>query len=895
MPLDVGDRLGHYDVKALIGEGGMGQVYRASDTQLGRDVALKILPDAFASDPDRLARFQREAQVLASLNHPNIAQIHGIEEAEGTRALVLELVEGPTLADRIAGGPIPIDEALPIAKQIAEALEAAHEAGVIHRDLKPANIKVREDGTVKVLDFGLAKALEGDAGSDPSESPTMTAAATRAGVIMGTAADMSPEQASGATVDRRADIWSFGVVLFEMLTGRRLFTGATVSHVVASVLKTEPDWAALPPDTPTGLRRVLRRCLAKDRKERLHDIADARLEIAETLGTPDTETTNAVAVPRLRVWQRPVPAMIAALALIAIGSLAAWTLTRPEPTPAPSVVRFTIVPSDNAQVTLRGGSQNLAISPDGTQVIYQVGTGQSGTGRLNVRRFDQPVDAPLRGGDVPASPFFSHDGAWVGFGRWKVSLVGGPRLALPRPGSSLGRSWGADDRIIYGGSDRGLLRVSADGGEPETLTILDTEQGETSHSWPFIVPGRDAVLFVISTGPARTTGQLAVLDLNTRDVTRLGLAGVSPRYVSTGHLVYAAEDASVRAVAFDSATLTVTGTPVPLVEGIVVKTNGSANFSISDDGRLVYVLGESLGTRRSVVQVDRQGREEPLMGLEPGAYGSLRLSPDGRQLALEIRVRVSGGDAHLWIHDVARGVTSPLTTESGVTDTNPVWTPDGAAIVFCRNNDLFWTPADGRGVSEELLTRQDRNLFPENWTPDGRLLFTSFHSQLADIEVLSMEGDRTPEGLLQTDAPAGGAVVSLDGQWIAYHAVVLGRGEVYVARFPLLGDPQQVSPDGGRAPLWSPDGSELFYLSPDGRQVMKVAVSTEPTLTVGTPQMLFDGDYLAPDGLTRPWSLTPDGQRFVMIKNDPDEAATLRTIHVVLNWHQELIERVPVP
>ena len=892
MVLEVGSRLGHYDVTALIGEGGMGQVWQATDTKLNRQVALKILPEVFAADPDRLARFQREAQVLASLNHPGIAAIYGIEEAEDTRALVLELVEGPTLADRIAQGPIPVDEALPIAKQIAEALEAAHEAGVIHRDLKPANIKVRDDGTVKVLDFGLAKALDTTPSGDPSESPTLTGSATALGVIMGTAAYMSPEQARGRPVDKRSDIWAFGAVLYELLSGTRPFEGRDVSETLAAVIQSSPRWDALPGDTLPRLTNLLCRCLEKEPRQRIQAVGDIRLAMEGAFETMADAGSDSVAAPPFQVWQRPVPLVLAVLGLTALSSLGAWTLSRPEPTP-PAVARFVIVSPGAAP---RGAV--LAMSPDGAHVIYQSGTGQGGTGRLNIRAIDEFASVPLRGSEGDGDPFLSPDGAWVGFlagGELrKVSVVGGAPLPLTNlPGLLRGASWGTDDRIIFGTHDGGLFGVSGGGGESETLTLLDNDQGETSHTWPFIIPDRDAALFVISTGQTLSTGQLAVLDLNTGAISRLGLAGVRPHYVSTGHLVYAAEDASVQAVPFDAASLDVMGNPVPLVEGVLVSDNGAAVFAISDNGQLAYMADEGLGSHRSVVWVDRQGHEDPLEGLEPAGYRSLRLSPDGTQLVLDIaHQRSAGGGQRLWTYDVARGVRAQLT--SGVSDRNPLWTPDGERIVFARGNRLFWTLADGTGVAEELLGRREgvNGPLPESWLPDGRILLTKMSGPLSVIEVLSMDGVRTTEIVIESDA--GSPVVSPDGQWIAYHANESGQNEVYLDRFPQLGDRRQISASGGRVPLWSPDGSELFYRSIDGRQVFKVAISTEPRLTLGASEMLFEEDYLAAVGTTRPWNLSSDGQRFVIIKNDPGDATASPEINVVLNWSEELKARVPV-
>ncbi len=615
----------------------MGQVYQATDTKLNRQVALKILPEAFAADPDRLARFQREAQVLASLNHPNIAQIHGLEESEGTRALVLELVEGPTLEDRIAQGPIPVDEALPIAKQIAEALEAAHEAGVIHRDLKPANIKVREDGTVKVLDFGLARALQPDPSSgDASQSPTLTAAATQAGVILGTAAYMAPEQAKGRTVDKRADIWAFGAVLYEMLTGRRAFGGGDVSDTLAMVLMKEVDWSLLPADTPGSVRRLLERCLARDPKQRIRDIGDVQLAMEGAFETRVGTAAEPTVTPQLQLWQRPVPAVLVLFAVAAIASLAVWTMTGPVVTPA-EVMRFAIVPPDTAPLDLRAGRQDLVISRDGADMIYTALPDATGsTSQLYRRPIDQFAWEPLRGTEGGIGPFVSPNGESVGFIPYsdqatlqKVSIFGGPPVTVTEsPNNIYGASWGTDNQIIFGTLGGGLFRVSGGGGEPESLTTLDTDQAETGHGWPFIIPDRNAVAFVIFSSGSMPllTGQLAVLDLDTGEVRRLGLAGVGPHHVSTEHLVYADADGSVRAVPFDAATLEVTGNPVLLVEGVVVKGSGAADFSISDDGRLVYVSGSDRRLERSFVWVDRDGQEEAVEAA-PKLYQEFTLSP----------------------------------------------------------------------------------------------------------------------------------------------------------------------------------------------------------------------------------------------------------------------------
>ena len=903
MPLQPGTTLGPYRVTAKIGEGGMGEVYRARDTNLDRDVAIKVLPEAFTSDPDRLARFEREAKVLASLNHPNIGAIYGLEKSGDTRALVLELIEGPTLAERIKQGPIPVDEALRIAKQIAEALEAAHEQGIIHRDLKPANIKVKDDGTVKVLDFGLAKALDRTPSGDPSESPTLTASATALGVIMGTAAYMSPEQARGRPVDKRSDIWAFGAVLYEMLSGKRPFEGRDVSETLGAVLRLEPDWNMLPDDTPPRLSTLLRRCLEKEPKERVHDVADVRLAMAGGFESLVRVSSDEVVAPQFQVWQRPIPLVLAGLGLIVVSGLAGWALTRPEVVPQ-DPVRFAIVP----RPPLGSGGVNvrrLAMSRDGSQIVYS-----AQGGGFQLHRLDQLTGAPLRGGEDGFGPFLSPDGQWVGFTDGpsrvlqKVSLFGGPPVFLTEALSVIrGKSWGADDQIIFGtgvvgassGSVPGLFRVSGGGGQPERLTSL--EQGETSHSWPFIIPDREAVLFSISTGAVLTTGELAVLDLDTSEVTRLGVPGVSPHYVSTGYVVYASGDRSIRAVPFDATSLTVTGNPVPLVEGIDTPVTGAANFDISDNGRLVYLLDSSSGSApRTLVWVDREGREEPIT-MPPRPYYAARLSPDGTRVAVEVREE----NTDIWVHDLARGTQRRLTFDPGA-DRVPVWTPDGERIAFSSdrdgpNRDIYWKLATGTGQSEPILSYSERPLDPWSWTPDGQSLLINENGRY--VSMVTLGGDQTRQLVLEDDFPQGTPEISPDGRWMAYRANESGQVEIYVRPFPdIAGGKWQVSTEGGNYPAWSPDGRELFYRTLDGAAVMAVTVETEPTFSAGTPDPVIEGNYVYAPGQGRNFDISPDGQRFLMLKNvgesGTEDGAPLQ-INVVLNWFQELTERVPVP
>ena len=906
MALTEGTRLGVYEVVGLIGQGGMGEVYQARDTTLDRDVALKVLPEAFTSDPDRLARFEREAKVLASLNHPNIGSIYGLEEAEGVKALVLELVEGPTLADRIKQGPIPLDEALPIAKQIAEALEAAHEQGVIHRDLKPANVKVKDDGTVKVLDFGLAKAFQPDAG-DPgmSMSPTisLTAAATQMGMVIGTAAYMAPEQASGKTVDKRADVWAFGVVLYEMLTGTRPFVGDDVSKTLARVIDREPDWTALPADLPPVLGHFLRGCLQKSPRHRIRDIGDVRLAMAGAFETTVAAQSDTLVATPLHFWQRSVPAVgILVTALLVMG-LAVWGLTRPDAVPA-DVVRFVIPSPDAAPFDFSGLYRDLAISADGTQVIYQARAPGGGL-QLTLRPIDELGGAPLRGTEGGVAPFFSPDGEWVGFlsdaagtTLQKVSIFGGPPVTLTEFNRIItGASWGTDDQIIFGSLDGGLFRVPGGGGEPDVLTSPDADEGERRHYHPSVIPGRQAVLFVIGIGDASAARQLAVLALDTGEVTRLGLAGTQPQYASTGHLVYSVGDGSVRAAPFDVERLEVTGNPVPILDGVVVNsTSGFANFSIAANGRLVYASGAGSVGERSLVWVDREGREEPLAA-EPGSYTTPRVSPDGTRVAVDRR---QGNNQDVWVYSIERRTLTRVTTDPAV-DSHPLWTLNGERLVFQSAREgargLFWKAADGTGTTDRLMESASPTFVgPSGWSPEGdSLVFGELLTSAAnyDIGVLSMEGDRPSEPLLQTGFAEKAPTVSPDGHWLAYFTNETGQDEVYVQRFPDLGEKQQISVGGGREPLWSPDGRELFFRSPNGLMAVPV-LDTEPTFRAGSAESLFEQQY-ATFIERRNYDIAADGQRFLMIKETAaSDGATAQQLVVVLNWFEELKERVPV-
>ena len=894
MALTPGTRLGPYQVTAKIGEGGMGEVYQARDTKLDRDVALKVLPEAFTADPDRLARFEREAKVLASLNHPNIGSIYGLEEADGVKALVLELVEGPTLADRIKQGPIPIDETLPIAKQIAEALEAAHERGVIHRDLKPANIKVKDDGTVKVLDFGLAKALQPDAGSDPSESPTisLTAAATQMGMVIGTAAYMAPEQAKGKAIDKRADVWAFGAVLYEMLTGTRVFAGGDVSDTLAYVLTKEIDWTTLPATMPTALRHLLRRCLERDPKRRLRDIGDAWLELEDPRVTEATQPPAAGATPHLRVWQRPLVIVLIVAGIAALSSVAVWTLRRP----APRAVARTTISIPATQALAFATETSIAITPDGSHVIYRATVDNQSA--LFVRPMEALEATRLPGLSGPLrAPFISPDGGWVGFfgSRTieKVTIRGGPPIAICElpGGTSRGASWGPDDTIVFATSnpETGLWRVSAGGGEPEQLTIPNAEQGEFDHVAPYFLPSGDAVLFAITSAGGPDTAQIALLSLDTGQVEVLIPGGSGPRYVASGHIVYAAAG-TLRAVGFDLDRREVTSDPFPVLDDVrAAALSGAAEIAVADNGTLVYVRG-SAGESIELTWVDRDGREEPI-GADAAAYLDPKLSPDGTKVALRI---LANDGMDLFVYDLARNNLSRLTfAPEG--NCCPLWSPDGERILFASTRaagpaNLYQKNADGTGEVERL-TESPRHQIPFTWSPDGE---TVLFYGAGSVQMLTMDVERTTSSLFQAPGTTLQFALSPDGRWLAYQSNENGRFDIYVRPFPDVdGGIWKVSASGGQYPVWSADGSEIFFLA--GDSVMAVPITAGEKFIWDNPTVLFRGAFSADDPIYRSYDVASDGH-FLMRKRSAARSGgvTGTEMVAVFNWFEELKARVPV-
>ena len=893
MPLFPGTQLAHYEILEPIGKGGMGEVYRARDGKLGRDVAIKVLPEEFAQDTERLRRFQREAKVLASLNHPNIASIYGLEQSDSTHYLVLELVPGETLAERIARGPIPVDEALEIAKKIAEALEEAHEQGIVHRDLKPANIKQTEDGKIKVLDFGLAKAFVDDAAeADSSMSPTLTRDATRVGVILGTAAYMSPEQAKGKQVDKRADVWAFGVVLYEMLTGKRAFAGEDVSETLAYVLTKEPGWGALPPKTPNTIRQVLELCLTKDVKRRVRDIGDVRLVMDGAFGI-----ATAAASPKRTIGWRM--AAVAALGIVALVWLV--LLRTRAPVETQPVMRFrTVLPSTVSLSPV--GRHALALSPDATQLVFVAND------QLYLREMDALEATPLKGTADAGNPFFSPDGQWVGF--WsegqlkKVSIGGGAPVTLCETSNPLGASWGPDDTIVFGQRQKGIWKVSANGGEATALITLDSEKGERAHG-PELLPGGRTVLFtLVDRGDSSVDVPFANWDearivaqsLETGQRRLLVERGTDARYVPTGHLVYA-HAGSLLAVPFDRDSLEVTGAPIEIAEGIqmAVRGSGTAHFSFSRNGSLVYYASSFARVPlNTLVTVDRSGAYRPLTQT-PRAHLAPRFSPDGKRLAVTIYDEGSA-QRDIWLVEMSRASITRLTFDDA-NSTDPIWSPDGRTVTFASDRagrafNIFSKDAGGVGDAVQL-SAFDEHTLPKHWTEDGSQLVFVKGGTFYDIGVFSPDGSGEVDMLVAEPSRAMQARLSPDERWLAFTSDESGQREVYVQAFRGPKRRWQVSTDGGSEPVWAPNERELFYRNND--KMMVTPIATQPEFRPGVPTVLFEGRYaFDPFGNadTHNYDVASDSQHFVMLLED-ERVAPGREIVFVVDWFQELERLVP--
>lgn len=873
----IGKKISHYSVTAKLGEGGMGEVYRATDSRLGREVALKVLPEVFATDSERMARFQREAQVLASLNHTNIASIYGLEEADSICCLVLELVEGETLAERIAKGPIPLEEALPIARQVAEALEAAHERGVIHRDLKPGNIKITPEGKVKVLDFGLAKALEGEhLEADISKSPTLTMAATQAGVILGTAAYMSPEQARGKPVDRRADIWAFGCVLYEMLTGKPAFGGDTISDTLASILKTDLDWNALPADMPPTVRLLLRRCLDKDPKKRLQAIGEARIAL-EDYRTDATEV--AVAAPGEAAWRRPRVWLAGAVLVTAVvTALASWRLQAP-------VSEQRLRKFDLRLEGLESGTMKYpVISPDGRSVAYLH------KGRLWIRELNQMEPRELVGTEGALNPFWSPDSASVAYmaGQklWRVPASGGQSVLVTElggePVGGSGGTWAPDGRIIYSRGSTGILEVSALGGESRTLVEVDLESEADLHDPVLLPDGRSLLLVVHRTQHGPDT--LAVFSEGKRKVLQQhdSQAIWYPAYSPSGHILYwrGAPSPGVWAVPFSLSRLEVTGEPFLVAAG--------ANYpSISRDGTLVFVQGAASG-RQQLVWVNRSGKVEAAIGQPRVEIFDPAISPDSRRVV----AMANEGDAwDLWLFDSERGTATRLTFGSP-REWNPAWTPDGKQIGYWETQSLkiLLQPADGTGEKKVLAEGIHEGGEP-HFSADGHYMVYSVREEktLTDLWYRRLDGKGEAAIVLQTSAREEQPRISPDGGYVAYVSDESGRLEVYLKLFPGGEGKWQVSVNGGTWPRWSRSGKKLFYR--EGDSLMEVAINIQPALALGTPQKLLSVEARGIE-MTEPfrYDVAGEGERFVFVQNVEQEGNRGGLV-VVENWFAEFKDR----
>ncbi len=941
MRVSIGSQLGQFEVLSIIGAGGMGEVYRARDSKLGREVALKVLPEVFARDEGFMARFGREATLLASLNHPNIAAIHSLEDSRGVRALVMELVEGPTLEDRIEHGPIPVDEALRIARQVAEALEYAHDHGIVHRDLKPANVKVTADDAVKVLDFGLAKSVEDRPGpteaspfrdlgrrvespnppepssADHAGSPVPTELATRHGTLLGTSAYMSPEQAKGKPVDRRADIWAFGCLLYEMLAGRRPFRGETATSTRAAVVDQDPDWSVLPAATPPRIRALLKRCLQKDAKKRLQAIGEARIAIDDVLSGPVESAAPAeeVGASATRWKLRIALGLATALALAALALAALYLRQNPRPL---EVVRYEIPPPPGAAFRgwLGGFAGNFSVSPDGRSIAFMA-TGSDGTSHLWVRSFDALDSRVLDGTDGAIGwPIWSTDSRSIAFGARgklrRIDAAGGPPQVICDAPLILGGAWTQDGEIVFGSGSGGVFQVAAGGGVPDPITGYDAGYEGVPQGFVSLLPDGRHFVYGHEADP-RGRGGIYIASVDKKpeeqtlkkllpDVSRVVYAPPPDGSNAVGHLLFVrtlTPDYAVgtlMAQPFDAKRMELAGNAVPIAEQ-VLKTG----FSASSTGVLAFVSGdEVIASMRGVMQGrltwhDRKGNELATVD-EPGLYRTLALSPGGERVAFE-RAEPRTQNWDIWVYDTARGASSRFTFDP-VWDSNPVWSPDGSRIAFASNRGGFfnlYSKAANLATEEELMFASSENKVPSSWSPDGRSILYYNNVSPRNIWLLAMGDGRTerqPIPLVGSRFDDVAARFSPDGRWIAYQSNESGKDEIYVQAVEqgsrsrssaTSGAPSGkwlVSERGGTTPLWRADGSELFFLDPAG-EAMAVAVKTSATFEAGIPRVLFK----VPRGLLF-WDVTPDGQRFLFAV--PDGASKQMLIQIVVNWEETL-------
>jgi eukaryotic-like serine/threonine-protein kinase len=922
-----GQQIGHYQVLAKIGEGGMGEVYRARDTRLNREVAIKVLPQTFAADPYRMARFQREAQLLASLNHPKIAAIYGLEDSSLTRALVMELVEGPTLAERIgraaqsarskavSGSPaqasaaagsgsksdgqsrsaastrksaIPLEELLPIARQLAEALEYAHEHGIIHRDLKPANIKVTPDGCVKVLDFGLAKAMEPDQSSaDISNSPTLSIAMTQAGFILGTAAYMAPEQAKGKPVDRRADIWAFGCVFYEMLTGQKAFDGETVSDVLAAVIKSEPDWSALPADTPPAIRKLIRRCIAKDPKQRLHDMGDARLSIEDTISGADDEAISSgqtAESKRASVVRRTAPWALGGLAVLLAGTTAWFSL---QPKPELSVIRFPIAAPEG---TVLASFNGFSISPDGRYLAFPAQTSEDKPPMIWLRPLDSLTAQAVPGTEGADRPVWSPDSRQIAFGAGgkleKVAISGGLPITIcdmrdfssPYPNHYTEGAWNRDGVILFT-NPGGIYQVPDSGGAPALLAAPDASHNESGFTLPQFLP--DGRHFLVQMFTKSGPGRIAIGSLDSKGFKDLGPTTSNPIYAH-GFILYL-DQGTLMARPFDASSLRFTGSATLVAQNIGLAAGPQAGFfSASQSGVLVYRALPST-SNNAMVWFNRAGQKLGTVG-QPDVFANPSLSPDGTRLAVGVGQQPKGD---IWVYDLKRGTGSRLTFNPAY-DVNPVWSEDGKRILFSSDRSgpwsIFQKAADGLGTSQMVFPAEKESKALDDFTPDGRYAIYDTANGITQSQLFALPlfGDRKPIPLVQGSFGAASARFSPNGHFVAYSSNETGQNEIYVQTFPERTGRWEISTSGGVMPMWRRDGKELYYLTSDEKLMAVEVNATSAAFQASIPKELFQAQLIPLSYWRNIYVPSPDGQRFLMIT--PATQVKPEPITVVVNW-----------
>jgi Tol biopolymer transport system component len=899
----IGQTLAHYTVTGELGKGGMGEVFRATDGKLDREVAIKVLPQGFTEDAERLARFEREAKVLASLNHPNIAAIYGIEEQDGKTFLVLELAEGETLQERISRGSVSVEEAARIARQIAEAMEVAHDQGIIHRDLKPANVKVSAEGQVKVLDFGLAKAWESDIGSaDMTHSPTLTAQMTGQGVIIGTASYMSPEQARGQQADKRSDIWSFGVVLYELFSGDQLFDGKTVSDVLAAVLRAEPNWKSLPGDTPAPLRNLLTRCLERDDRRRLRDIGEARIVLEDYLIDPEgtTQASGEVAPVMspegglLRRW-----GVAGLLALVGLG--AGWLISANTASDQ-QVVRASIPAPEGTSFDLDGSSPGpVVVSPDGRNLAFTA-MDEDGEVLIHVRAVNAAAASALSGTKGAQYPFWSADSRSLGFfadGKLKrIQIAGGPPQSLCAAINGKGGTWSEDGVILFAPDyNVPIHRVPAVGGEAMPITTLDSERNDDSHRHPWFLPDGEHFLYLARASGAGEDGSAVVLaSLEGGDLKILIHSDAMAQYAS-GHLLFKRES-TLMAQLFDTKKLELRGEAFPLAEEIMFLPGAARGvFSSSENGVLAFQTGQAEsetsldwmqfpGANNAAAAGSAAGESSGTLG-DLAAYRAVAISPDGQHAAVEVRDG-EAGKFDLWIYEIARNLRTRFTFDPA-DDTTAVWSPDGAELLFSSDRSgqyQIYRKSLGGSGSVELLLDSGLEDYPTDWSPDGRSIFfdRANKESATDLMRLSLDDPMETAPVIQTQFREGGGRVSPDGRWLAYHSEESGEWETYVTSISGQGRKWQASLDGGVYPLWRSDGRALYYQSFDGYLNSVETSSSGDTFRVGSVSKLIQGPIPTADGYN--YAVLPSGDRFLTIAGD--ESRPHELLNLVVGWPAEL-------